>query len=103
MTSNQKKDKRKQMQKELSESEHNKLVASLPMSLELLEEFFGYLDDHLTTDKSGNPYQFTESFSSEHGLDAGKVKEWAAEFGATNDTDILWKVEDVYEPVLRER
>jgi hypothetical protein len=101
MSTNQKKDK-KEMRK-LSEGEHNKLVEALPMSLELLEQFFGYLDDHLTEDKSGNPYQYTESFSSENGLDVGKVKEWAAAFGASSDTDILWKVEDVYEPVLRER
>ena len=101
MSTNQKKDK-KEMRK-LSEGEHNKLVEALPMSLELLEQFFGYLDDNLTDDKSGNPYRFTESFSNENGLDAEKVKQWAAAFGAASDTDILWKVEDVYEPVLRER
>lgn len=101
MSTNQKKDK-KEMPK-LSEDEHNKLVEALPMSLELLVEFFGYLDDNLTEDKSGNPYQFTESFSSDHELEVGKVKEWAASFGAQSDTDILWKVEDVYEPVLRDR
>ena len=101
MSTNQKKDK-KEMRK-LSEDEHNKLVESLPMSLELLVQFFGYLDDNLTDDKSGNPYQFTESFSSQNGLDAEKVKAWAAAFGANSDTDILWKVEDVYEPVLREQ
>lgn len=100
--SNQK-DKRKEMRKDLSESEHKKLVAALPMSLELLVEFFGYLDDNLSEDKSGNPYKFTESFSSEHGIDAEKVKLWAGEFGAESDTDILWKLEDVYEPVLRDR
>jgi hypothetical protein len=101
MGTNQKKDK-KEMRK-LSEDEHNKLVETLPMSLELLEQFFGYLDDHLTEEKSGNPYQFTESFSNENGLEAEKVKEWAAAYGAANDTDILWKLEDVYEPVLRDR
>jgi len=91
------------MQKDLSESEHNKLVESLPMSLELLEQFFGYLDDNLTEDKSGNPYQFTESFCKQQDLEVEKVKAWAGQFGASNDTDILWKVEDVYEPVLREK
>ena len=101
MSTNQKKDK-KEMRK-LSEGEHNKLVEALPMSLELLEQFFGYLDDNLTGDNTGNSYQFTESFSNENGLDAEKVKEWASAFGAASDKDILWKVEDVYEPVLRER
>ena len=102
MVTNQKNDK-KNMRKDLSESEHNRLVDSLPMSTELLIQFFGYLDDNLTEDKSGNPYQFTEAFCNQHGLDAEKVKSWAGQFGASNDTDILWKVEDVYEPVLREK
>jgi len=91
-----KKDNLKILQ-ELKQSERSRLISILPMSIELLKDFFDYLDKNLDKNENGKALSLTEEFCNQRNIDFEKVKEWAAELGGYDDAEILWNVEEVYE------
>ena len=91
------KEKQREAKKEFKRKEQEKLVAILPMSKELLKEFFDYLDNELSNDDNVASSKLTQEFCEKKGLDYSKVKAWAAELGGYDDKEILWNVEQEYE------
>ena len=80
--------------------EQERLLSILPMRKHFLKTYFDFLDRHIEDERKPS-LQLTQRFCAENGLDFIKVKSWAEAFGAFNDQEILWNVEEVYEEVMK--
>jgi hypothetical protein len=89
---------RKEEERKLKEQE--RLLSVLPMRKHLLKPFFDFIDANIEKERNAS-FRLTERFCKEHDLDVEKVKSWAMEWEAFNDQDILWNIEEVYEPIMR--
>ncbi len=92
-----KEDRRKNKERE---KELERLLSVLPMRKHFVKEYFDYLDKYIESERRPS-LNLTKQFCKDNALDFEKVKTWAAEFEAFDDQSILWKVEEVYEEVMK--
>jgi hypothetical protein len=91
---------KKSKQEKEHEREQERLLSILPMRKHFLKDYFNYLDKHIEDERKPS-LRLTETFSRENGLEFQKIVQWAAEFEAFTDQEILWNIEELYEEVMK--
>ena len=90
---------RKKKLDEFKEQERQRLISIMPMSVELLKNYFNFLDQNVS-EENDDSFKVTKMFCDTNNLDFMKIKNWAGELGGYNDVEILWNVEQEYEFLL---
>ncbi|HSS51642.1 MAG TPA: DUF2695 domain-containing protein [Thermoanaerobaculia bacterium] len=94
------KDPRKdELKKMWREQEHQKLIASIPMSLQDLRALFDYLDDE-GAEECDHTLRVTTEFLQQRGLDIERIIPWLREHGGSCDCEVLSNVEDDFSEIL---
>ena len=92
------KERRKQIQKELQEKAQIEFENSLPISRELFQNLFDFLDAELEENGCDDSLKITKQY-----LDANKiqnieeVENWLKENGGFCDCEVLYNVEELFE------
>jgi hypothetical protein len=88
------KERRKGLLNQVRDEERAAARAALPLSDELLEEFFDALDSALTRQVCDHTRKLTRSWLEERGLPLDKVLSWMDEHGGYCDCEVLFNVEE---------
>lgn len=71
-------------------------LASLPMSPELFQLLFDFLDEQLAEKECRHRFTLTQSFLNAKHIDAASVLDWMLENGAGCDCEVLYNIEEKF-------
>lgn len=90
--------KRKQIQRELQEKARIKFEQSLPISRELFQNLFDFLDEVLEKNICDDSLKLTKQFlESQNIQNIEEVEKWLKENGGFCDCEVLYNVEELFE------
>ncbi|MBN8826565.1 MULTISPECIES: DUF2695 domain-containing protein [unclassified Spirosoma] len=90
------KDKKKALKNQFKQQELNAFRQSLPISVDLFEQLFDFLDEHLDQE-TGVDFSLTRKFCDENDLNFATLQAWLIQNGAGDDAEVLWNVEEQFE------
>ena len=88
------KNEKKKILKALKEKKKNEFEKSLPMSRELFEQLFDFLDKKLAEVGCSNTPSLTMDFLKQNDIESEPVLAWLEEYGGYCDCEILANVEE---------
>lgn len=92
------KDRRKQLLDGLNQQAREAFESSLPMSRDLFQQLFDYLDEQLGSTECDDTYTLTKQFLSQSGVSEQEpVLQWLSDHGAYCDCEILNNVEEQFD------
>lgn len=98
MTDKNEKEPRRKIKNELRKKAHEEFEKNLPMSRELFQSLFDYLDEKLTNSDCDNTLKMTMFFLVEKsGINTDNVIEWLQDNGGNCDCEVLANVEEMFE------
>ncbi len=83
---------KKALQQAWKQQQRQKLLDSLPITLEQFRELFDYLDSEAVAE-CDHTLRHTTRFLSQHGIDTRPVVAWLEEHGGNCDCEVLDNVE----------
>jgi len=90
--------RRKQIQKELQEKAQIEFEKSLPISRELFQKLFDFLDEEFEINDCDDSLKMTKQFlESQHIQNIEEVENWLKENGGFCDCEVLNNVEESFE------
>lgn len=89
-------DKKKALKNQFRQQELDSFQQSLPMSVDLFEQLFDFLDKNLDQETDAN-FSFTQQFCVENEIDFELLRNWLVENGAGDDSEVLWNIEEKFE------
>lgn len=92
------KERRKQIQKELQKKAQIEFEKSLPISKELFQNLFDFLDEELEKNGCDDRLKLTKQFLETNQIqNIDEVKSWLKENGGFCDCEVLYNVEELFE------
>lgn len=92
------KERRKQIQKEIQEKAQIEFEKSLPVSKELLQNLFDFLDEELEKNSCDDHLKLTKQFLGTIQIsNVDEVTNWLKENGGFCDCEVLYNVEEKFE------
>lgn len=93
------KDPRKEeLKKALKEQEHQKLVASIPISHQDVRDLFDHLDQGGA--ECDHSLRETIAFLQQRGIDVERVVAWLREYGGYCDCEVIYNVEEKFRGIV---
>lgn len=90
--------KRRQIQKELQEKAQIEFEKSLPVSREIFQKLFDFLDEKLEEHGCDDSLKLTKQFlETNHIENIKEVENWLKENGGFCDCEVLYNVEEKFE------
>jgi hypothetical protein len=90
--------RRRQIQKELQEKAQIEFEKSLPISREIFQSLFDFLDDEFEKNGCDDSLKMTKQFlETNHITNIEEVKNWLKENGGFCDCEVLYNVEEKFE------
>lgn len=97
MPSKEEKERRKEIQRNLSQKVNEEFEKSLPISRDQFKELFGHLDLKLGDQECSNSLQLTQEFLQNAGVrNIAEVRNWLAKHGGHCVCEVLANVEDIF-------
>lgn len=98
MPDKEEKARRKQIQKELQEKIQIEFEKSLPVSREIFQSLFDFLDEELEKNGCDDHLTLTKKFLAKNQIEnADEVENWLKENGGLCDCEVLYNVEEYFE------
>jgi len=98
MPNKEEKARRRQIHKELQEKAQIEFEESLPVSRELFQKLFDFLDEEFEINDCDDNLKMTKQFlESQHIQNMEEVKNWLKENGGFCDCEVLNNVEERFE------
>lgn len=92
------KERRRQIQKELQEKAQIKFEKSLPISKELFQNLFDFLDEEIEKNGCDDHLKLTKQFlETNQTQNIDEVENWLKENGGFCDCEVLYNVEEKFE------
>ncbi|MCX8524289.1 DUF2695 domain-containing protein [Chryseobacterium formosus] len=92
------KERRKQIQKELQKKAQIEFEKSLPISKELFQNLFDFLDEGLEKNGCDDGLKLTKQFLEANQIqNIDEVENWLKENGGFCDCEVLYNVEELFE------
>lgn len=91
------KNERKKILKELKEKKKAEFDKSLPMSRDLFEELFEFLDEQIGQNGYNHSVEIMTSFLNKRKISSEPVLNWLEEHGGYCDCEVLMNVENTFE------
>lgn len=88
--------KKKALKNQFKQQEADSFQQSLPISVDLFEQLFDFLDENLDQGTDAD-FSFTQQFCVENGIDFELLRSWLIANGAGDDSEVLWNVEEKFE------
>ena len=89
---------RKQILKDLKQKAKEEFEKTLPLSRDLFEKLFNYLDDELQHEDCDDTFKLTERFlATENITDLSAITKWLGDHGACCDCEVLANIEEQFE------
>ena len=91
------KNERKKILRELKEKKKAEFEKSVPISRDLFEELFDFLDRQIEKNGCNHSVEITTSFLNERNILSEPVLNWLEEHGGYCDCEVLMNVENTFE------
>jgi len=91
------KNERKRKLKELKEAKKAEFEKSLPISRDLFEELFDFLDEQVEENGCDHSVKITTSFLNRHNVLNESILNWLEEHGGYCDCEVLMNVKNTFE------
>ena len=91
-------ERRKQIKRELREKAKFEFEKSLPISREMFQNLFDFLDEKLSEDGCDDTLKLTSEFFEENGIEnIDEIENWLRENGGYCDCEVLNNVEEMFD------
>ena len=91
-------ERRKQIKKELRDKARIEFEKSLPISREMFQNLFDFLDAKLSEDECDDTLKLTAKFFEENGIEnIDETENWLRENGGYCDCEVLYNVEEMFD------
>ena len=88
------KSRKKELLKKYKNEEQDKFRKSLPLSTEIFEELFDYIDEIMETHGCDDTLKYTKEFLENNNLPLEESIEWLEENGGYCDCEVLSNIEN---------
>lgn len=89
--------RKKELLNSYKETQRKQFEAALPMSRELFQQLFDYLDEQFEESECRHNFDMTITFLEKNNCPVNTVLEWLNENGAGCDCEALFNVEEKFE------
>jgi hypothetical protein len=100
MTTNEEKQQRKALRREIANQEQAKAEAKMPISNSDLKGLFDHLDERLTEGSCDESLRYTREFLSNRSLSEENIVRWLGEYGGFCDCEVLANVENEWGQIV---
>ena len=91
------KDEKRKALEEYKRRQKEAFLSSLPISAELFQELFDYLDEELSEEGCQDDFRLTRAFLESQGCDTEAVLEWLEENSGGCDCEVLGNIEEKFD------